>query len=65
MPQKSGVREYSAFISYRHLPDDLRVAKEIHRKLETYHLDRKTREASGFKSLAPIFRDAEIGRAHV
>lgn len=59
MPQKSGVREYSAFISYRHLPDDLRVAKEIHRKLETYHLDRKTREASGFKSLAPIFRDAD------
>jgi hypothetical protein len=59
MPQKSGVREYSAFISYRHLPDDLRVAKENHRKLETYHLDRKTREASGFKSLAPIFRDAD------
>lgn len=52
-------RAYTAFISYRHTEPDMQVAKEIHRKLERYHLDRDVREQSGFDSLAPIFRDQD------
>lgn len=31
---------YNAFISYRHHPDDIRVASEIHRALERFHVPR-------------------------
>ncbi len=59
MPTSLGDYRYSAFISYRHLEADLRVAKEVHRKLERYHLDRDVRTRCGRKSLAPIFRDQD------
>lgn len=59
MSSEDGVRHYTAFISYRHAEEDTRVAREVHRKLERYHLDRAVREQTGIKSLAPIFRDEE------
>ena len=57
--QANNERTYSAFISYRHTKPDMQVAIEVHRKLERFHLDRDVRERSGFKSLAPIFRDQD------
>ncbi|MDO5119844.1 MAG: TIR domain-containing protein, partial [Coriobacteriales bacterium] len=59
MSDKSAIRTYSAFISYRHAEEDTRVAKEVHRKLERYHLDRDVRKQTGMTSLAPIFRDED------
>ncbi|MBR3235873.1 MAG: toll/interleukin-1 receptor domain-containing protein [Atopobiaceae bacterium] len=57
--QATNERKYTAFISYRHTQPDMKVAIEVHRKLEHYHLDREVREQSGFDSLAPIFRDQD------
>lgn len=59
MANEAGKRTYSAFISYRHAEKDSRVAREIHRKLERYHLDRDVQKRSGRKSLAPVFRDED------
>lgn len=59
MATEAASRSYSAFISYRHADVDTRVAKEVHHKLERYHLDREVRERSGRKSLAPVFRDQD------
>jgi len=36
-------RHYNAFISYRHHPDDIRVATEIHRSLEHFRIPKALR----------------------
>ena len=59
MPTSVGDYRYSAFISYRHTDLDMKVAKEVHRKLERYHLDRDVQKKAGRRSLAPIFRDQD------
>lgn len=48
---------YNAFISYRHHPDDIRVASEVHRSLERFHVPGPLRKRQ--KKIAPIFRDKE------
>lgn len=47
---------YNAFISYRHHPDDIRVASEIHKGLEHFKIPRAIRKTSGSMRL---FRDKE------
>ena len=48
---------YNAFISYRHHPDDIRVASEIHRSLERFHVPRSIRKTHG--KIDRLFRDKE------
>ena len=48
---------YNAFISYRHHPDDIRVASQIHRSLEHYKVPRAIRKKC--KGITRIFRDKE------
>ena len=48
---------YNAFISYRHHPDDIRVASEIHRALERFHVPRSIRKRTG--KIERLFRDKE------
>lgn len=51
--------KYDAFISYRHLPRDMFVAKGIHRALETTRLPKKIQELTGKKKIQRVFRDQE------
>ena len=48
---------YNAFISYRHHPDDIRVASEIHRALERFHVPASIRKKYG--KIERLFRDKE------
>ena len=48
---------YNAFISYRHHPDDIRVATEIHRLLERFHIPKGLR--GKITPIERIFRDKE------
>ena len=48
---------YNAFISYRHHPEDIRVASEIHRALEHYRVPKAIRGKT--KGIKRIFRDKE------
>lgn len=48
---------YNAFISYRHHPDDMRVAAEVHRSLERFRVPRAIKKRSGV--INRIFRDKE------
>ena len=50
-------RRYNAFISYRHHPDDIRVASEIHRALERFHVPGSIRKKYG--KINRLFRDKE------
>lgn len=48
---------YNAFISYRHHPEDIRVATEIHRALERYHIPKAVRK--NLKGSLRLFRDKD------
>ena len=48
---------YNAFISYRHHPDDIRVAGEIHRSLERFHIPGPLKKKT--KKISRLFRDKE------
>ena len=48
---------YNAFISYRHHPDDIRVATEIHRSLERFNVPKNIRKKYG--KIDRLFRDKE------
>lgn len=48
---------YNAFISYRHHPDDIRVASEIHRSLEHFKVPRSIKKKHG--QIQRLFRDKE------
>ena len=52
-------RDYRAFISYRHAEVDSRVAAEVQRALERFHVPLPIRKQTGMKNLAPVFRDKE------
>lgn len=52
------VREYTAFISYRHLPLDKAVADKLHKSIERYVIPRDLRK-NGKKTLGLVFRDQE------
>ena len=48
---------YNAFISYRHHPEDIRVATEIHRALERYRIPKAVRKNQ--KGNLRLFRDKD------
>lgn len=48
---------YNAFISYRHHPDDIRVASDIHRSLERFRVPKEIRRQG--KEIARLFRDKD------
>ena len=51
--------KYDAFISYRHTPLDMEVAKSLHKALETYHVPKSVRQKTGKKRIERVFRDQE------
>jgi len=51
-------REYIAFISYRHTPLDMKVAKTLHSVIEQYRVPKAYRR-DGKKRLGVVFRDQE------
>ena len=48
---------YNAFISYKHAPEDNKVADAVHKGLERYHIPGKLRKKTGIKRINRIFRD--------
>lgn len=48
---------YNAFISYRHHPDDIRVASDIHRSLERFRVPKDIRKQG--KCITRLFRDKD------
>ncbi len=52
-------REYTAFISYRHLPPDMDVAQQLHTAIETYRIPSGIRRKTGRKKMGFAFRDEE------
>ena len=48
---------YNAFISYRHHPEDIKVATQIHRALERFHVPKAIREKA--KLPMRLFRDKD------
>ncbi|MBQ7464512.1 MAG: TIR domain-containing protein [Lachnospiraceae bacterium] len=50
---------YNAFISYKHAPEDNRVAEAIHKGLEHFHIPSKIRKKTGVKRINRIFRDKD------
>ncbi len=52
-------QHYDAFISYRHSPVDSRVAAQIQRGLERFHVPRAIRKRTGRRRIGPVFRDKE------
>ena len=55
-------RNYIAFISYRHKPLDLAVAKKLHRRIERYVIPKELRGcegAAGGSKLGLVFRDQD------
>lgn len=53
------VREYVAFISYRHKELDKKIAKQVHTMVERYVIPKEMRDAQGTKKLGHVFRDEE------
>ena len=49
--------KYDAFISYRHTPLDMEIAKKVHSGLETYKIPGAVRVKTGKKKMGRIFRD--------
>lgn len=50
---------YDAFISYRHVPGDIRTARMLQHALEHYHVPKNIRKATGRERISHIFRDNE------
>ena len=52
-------RHYSAFISYRHVPRDIEVARHIQQKLERFKAPKQIAEKYGISRFDKLFRDQE------
>ena len=52
-------RHYSAFISYRHVPRDIEVARHIQQKLEHFKAPKQIAEKYGISGFDRLFRDQE------
>lgn len=50
---------YNAFISYRHIEPDMYVAKQVHKRLETFKVPRNVAQKTGNKKIQRVFRDQE------
>ena len=53
------IDHYNAFISYRHAPEDIKVAETVQRELEHFHIPYKIRKKTGMKRIQQIFRDKD------
>lgn len=53
------INYYNAFISYKHADLDNKVAAEIVRGLEHYHIPKKIQKSTGIKKIDRIFRDKD------
>ena len=53
------INHYNAFISYKHAPEDNKVAEAVQKGLERYHIPGKIRKNTGMKKINRIFRDKE------
>lgn len=51
--------KYDAFISYRHAPLDMEIAKKLHRGLETFSIPAAVQKKTGKKKIRRVFRDQE------
>lgn len=51
--------KYNAFISYKHSPLDMEIAKKVHTGLETFQVPRATQKKVGKKKISRVFRDQE------
>ncbi|MCR5670877.1 MAG: TIR domain-containing protein [Butyrivibrio sp.] len=51
--------KYDAFISYRHSPLDMEIAKKVHTGLETYKIPAAVKKKTGKKRMGRVFRDQE------
>ncbi len=50
---------YKAFISYRHHPQDIAVAEEIHKRIENFPIPGAIKKKYGVKRIGRVFRDKE------
>lgn len=50
---------YNAFISYKHAELDNKVAADIEKLLERYHIPKKIQKKTGMKKIERIFRDKD------
>ncbi len=50
---------YNAFISYKHAPADIAVAKDIQHRLEHFRVPKAIRKKTGRQKIERIFRDQE------
>ena len=57
--QNAGNFKYNAFISYRHRPLDMAVARAIHKQLETYRVPAFIRKRTDKKRIKKVFRDQD------
>jgi len=53
------MEHYNAFISYKHAPEDNRVAEAVHKGLERFHIPKKIQKKTGIKRINRIFRDKD------
>ncbi len=53
------ITHYNAFISYRHAPQDIKVAAEVQRRLEQFKIPAAIRKSTGIQKIDRIFRDKE------
>ena len=53
------IDHYNAFISYKHAPEDNKVAEAIHKGLEHFHIPYKIQKKTGIKRINRIFRDTD------
>ncbi len=53
------MNHYNAFISYKHAPEDNKVAEAVHKGLERFHIPGKIRKKTGIKRINRIFRDKD------
>ncbi len=53
------IDHYNAFISYKHAPEDNRVAEAVQRGLERFHIPKKIQKKTGMKRIQRVFRDKD------
>lgn len=53
------IDHYNAFISYKHEPKDIAIAKNVQKSLERYRIPKKLRESTGVNKIDRIFRDTD------
>ena len=52
--------KYKAFISYRHVPKDIEIAKSIQSSIEHFHIPKSIKETYKIESLGKVFKGEEL-----